>query len=363
MPRDANGFYTLPAGNPVVSGTVISSSWANPTMDDMKAVLSDSLSRTGNGAMQSALKAVDGLESAPAYTFTASLTSGIYYDAGSGEVRVAVNSSDVAAFGAGGAYFPALDYWTVRTVSFTAVANKAYLTTGAVTATLPATPATGEAVRIVDGAGTGATNNITIAGNGKNIAGAATLVLAYNYSGVTLVYNGTQWTYGDTDTAKALATAIAAAAGAGDMFNANNLANLANKTTSRTNLGVAIGTDVQAYDVDTAKLDVVQSFTAEQTFKEVKETTYTLTGTDVNPANGTLQVITLTANRTLTSSLSAGQSVTLTIQDGAAYTITWFTVNWIGGAAPTLPTTGRATVEIWVDDDSRVYGMHSGDST
>ena len=38
----------------------------------------------------------------------------------------------------------------------------------------------------------------------------------------------------------------------------------------------SIGSTVQAYDADTAKLDVAQAFTAQQTFGELKETTYTL---------------------------------------------------------------------------------------
>ena len=37
-----------------------------------------------------------------------------------------------------------------------------------------------------------------------------------------------------------------------------------------------IGTSVQAYDADTAKTDVAQTFTAQQTFGELKETVYTL---------------------------------------------------------------------------------------
>jgi len=122
-----------------------------------------------------------------------------------------------------------------------------------------------------------------------------------------------------------------------------------------------IGSTVQAYDVDTAKLDVVQSFTAEQTFKEYAETQYSLTGTDIDPANGSLQYKTLSANTTFTESMADGQSVTLMIDDGTAYTITWPTTTWVGGAAPTLPTTGYAVIELW-QINAVLYGLHSGDA-
>lgn len=46
----------------------------------------------------------------------------------------------------------------------------------------------------------------------------------------------------------------ASGAGSGDMIAANNLSDLVSKPTSRTNLGVAIGTDVQAYDAKLAAL-------------------------------------------------------------------------------------------------------------
>jgi hypothetical protein len=51
-----------------------------------------------------------------------------------------------------------------------------------------------------------------------------------------------------------LAAKGAAGAGTGDMLAANNLSDVASAATSRTNLGLAIGTDVQAYDAELAAL-------------------------------------------------------------------------------------------------------------
>jgi len=81
------------------------------------------------------------------------------------------------------------------------------------------------------------------------------------------------------------------------------------------------------------------------------ENVYALSGTAVAlaPANGSIQTHTLTGNTTYTDSFSAGQSVTLMIDDGTAYTITWPTMTWVnnGGTAPTLALTGYTVVAIW----------------
>ena len=45
--RNGAGTYTLPPGNPVVSGTLIESEWANTTMSDLAAALTDSISADG----------------------------------------------------------------------------------------------------------------------------------------------------------------------------------------------------------------------------------------------------------------------------------------------------------------------------
>ena len=86
---------------------------------------------------------------------------------------------------------------TAKTAGFTAVSGNGYFvntTSGAITATLPATPSAGDIVAIADYAGTAATNNITIARNGSNINGSASdQLINKNNSGITLVYvDGTQ---------------------------------------------------------------------------------------------------------------------------------------------------------------------------
>ena len=51
MSRNGSGTYTLPAGNPVVSGTVIATTWANNTMNDLAAAITDSVAADGQTPM------------------------------------------------------------------------------------------------------------------------------------------------------------------------------------------------------------------------------------------------------------------------------------------------------------------------
>ena len=83
-----------------------------------------------------------------------------------------------------------LVWQSVKTANFTAVSGNAYpvnTTSGAVTVTLPSSPAAGAYVTIVDYAGTAATNAIIVAGNSSNIQGITTSVTinvnrqAYNF--------------------------------------------------------------------------------------------------------------------------------------------------------------------------------------
>ena len=47
MSRNGSGVYSLPAGNPVVTNTTISSTWANNTLADMSTALTGSIAADG----------------------------------------------------------------------------------------------------------------------------------------------------------------------------------------------------------------------------------------------------------------------------------------------------------------------------
>ena len=51
MSRNGSGVYSLPAGNPVVTGTAISSTWANNTLSDIASALTGSLAADGQTSL------------------------------------------------------------------------------------------------------------------------------------------------------------------------------------------------------------------------------------------------------------------------------------------------------------------------
>ena len=55
MSRNGSGTYNLPAGNPVVTGTSISSTWANNTLADIATALTGSVAADGQTPMTGAL--------------------------------------------------------------------------------------------------------------------------------------------------------------------------------------------------------------------------------------------------------------------------------------------------------------------
>lgn len=94
MPRSGSGTYSLPSGNPVVTGTTIESAWANNTLSDIATAMTDSLSRSGQGGMTAAFRAADGTSSVPGVSFSNETTTGLYR-AGSADMRLAVTTTQV----------------------------------------------------------------------------------------------------------------------------------------------------------------------------------------------------------------------------------------------------------------------------
>lgn len=111
------------------------------------------------------------------------------------------------------------------------------------------------------------------------------------------------------------------------------------------------------------------TFTGQQTFKETKDTAHTITdgaAFEIDPANGSIQIVTLGAGRTpAATNFEAGQCVLLGIDDGTAYGLTWTSVavTWVtpGGTAtaPTLATTGYTWVLLW-KVGTTIYGAEVG---
>lgn len=56
MSRNGSGVYNLPAGNPVVTGTTISSTWANNTLSDIATALTGSVASDGQTTLTGNLK-------------------------------------------------------------------------------------------------------------------------------------------------------------------------------------------------------------------------------------------------------------------------------------------------------------------
>ena len=89
----------------------------------------------------------------------------------------------------------------------------------------------------------------------------------------------------------------------------------------------------------------------------ITEQVYNLTGTAINPANGTIQYKTVSANTTFTETLTSGQSVLLRLIDASNYTITFPTITWVGVVAPTL--TANCAIVLW-KEQSTLYGSFVG---
>jgi hypothetical protein len=108
---------------------------------------------------------------------------------------------------------------------------------------------------------------------------------------------------------------------------------------------------------------------ANKTLSNYTETVFTITDgatVNLNPNNGPIQTWTLGANRTPgQASWGSGQNITLLVDDGSAFTISWATLGVVwktnGGSAPSLLTTGLTVIALW-KVGTTIYGARVGDA-
>ena len=213
---------------------------------------------------------------------------------------------------------------------------------------------------------------VTVADSTGNMAGVGTLSMngELTYGGVTLTNGVTGTGKMVLDTSPTLVTPALGTPSSGTLTNATGLpistgvsglgtgvatflatpssANLASAVTDETGSGALVfGTNAALTN------PTVTSYT---------ETVYALSGTAIDPANGTIQTKTLGANTTFTESLADGQSVVLMVNP-STYTVTWPTMTWINtsgsGTAPTLEASSTNVVVIW-QVGGTVYGNWAG---
>ena len=125
----------------------------------------------------------------PAHSSSATYTLTLPTSDGNADEVLKTDGSGVLSWGvaAGGT-----SWQTIKTSGFTAAAGEGYFcntTSGAFTATLPASPSLGDEVTFVDYAATFDTNNLTVGRNSKPIMGTAEdLTVAVERAGLTLVF-------------------------------------------------------------------------------------------------------------------------------------------------------------------------------
>lgn len=158
------------------------------------------------------------------------------------------------------------------------------------------------------------------------------------------VYNGSAWQ-------------VAAVSAAGLLTASNNLSDLASAPTARTNLGVAIGSDVQAYDADNAVTDAAQTFTVSQrgTITTDNDLSFDIGDTGTNNFK-----CTPTGTGTLTfTNHTAGQSGNILLDNSGGHAISLAaTTKGDANLATTISTAGVYWLSYY-DDGTNAYVVTS----
>jgi hypothetical protein len=127
--------------------------------------------------------------------------------------------------------------------------------------------------------------------------------------------------------------------------------------TARANLGLVIGTNVQAYDAATAKTNALQTFTASQRGTTTTDNDLSF---DLNVTNNFK--CTPAAGGTLTfTNITAGQSGFILLVNSAAYAIAAAATTKVGASTlATISATGTYLLSYFSPDGVSVYVVSSG---
>jgi hypothetical protein len=364
MPRNGSGSYSLPTGNPVVTGTTIESSWANTTMSDIGNELTNSLSRTGAGGMTGAFRAADGSSALPGIAWGLETSTG-FYRAGTSDMRAVVATGLIQKWIATGTEISG------------STTSKTYIATD-----------TGKDRVLIEPQASGSGTNIIGTNNAGSGYAKLTLdgsILAFNYAGteamrldsIGLGVGTTSPAFGSGSGVEIQRAGIATlrlenstASNSFELYadSAANGINLrgrdsspmvfwtANTEAARIDASGNLGIGVASPQ---AKLDVGGDY------REKVNTANTGTAYTINLSDGTIQILTLTGNCTFTfPTATAGKSFMILLkQDGTgSRTVTWpASVKWPGGTTPAVTSTAsRLDKFVFTADGTNWYGSNGG---
>lgn len=400
MPRNSSGTYSLPTGNPVVAGTLIEANWANTTLTDIGSAITDSLSRTGEGAMTAAFRAFAGTVSAPGISFSAETSSG-FYRAGSGNIRfslagvdkITITSAgmtlaDALALASGGTGATTAAGARVNILpSYTSNALKVLRINSGGTDVEWAAAASGDVVGPAS-----ATNNAVALFDGTT--GKLLKNSAATFDGSTFTLSSTTAYYPQLVTRNKTADANAAyyvfdkdrngaAIQSGDVlgnvvfrgYDGTNYLqgasiNAAVDGTPGTNdipTKLVFATTADGASSPTERMSISNGGTVslQNDYQEKAYTANTSTAYTIDITNGTVQILTLTGNCTFTfPTATAGKSFILLLkQDGTgSRTATWpAAVKWPSSTAPTITATAsKADKYVFTADGTYWWGSTAG---
>jgi hypothetical protein len=290
-------------------------------------------------------------------------------DAGTGDVNGPGSSvdSEIALF----------DGITGKAIKRASLTGTPYLTSG-VLGTNKVTltqPATGSTITVLNGKTLTANNSITLAGTDSTTmtfpsssATIAGLAIAQSWTANQTFNSSSAQIKGSSTGVTSLASANASATSYTATFPAATTSiPVATQTITWSGPSTARTYTLPDAAATLAALGTAQSWTAQQTFKELKDTVHTIAdgaAFEIDPANGSVQVVTLGASRSpAATNFEAGQTVLLGVDDGTAYSVTWPSVVWLknGGtaASPTLATSGFTWV-ILFKQNTTLFGAIVG---